>query len=99
MRGKFDYSKKNIAEEKWTWGEINDQSPSHNHSDVSHHGASGPSVSAQSIGPCIINALTRFINSCLGATKLMVVRSQYKQIPHRIKDLTQDTTQAGESEG
>lgn len=32
-------------------------------------------------GPCIINALTAHINFYLGATKLMVIRPQYVQVP------------------
>ena len=31
-------------------------------------------------GPSIINALTRYINSCLGAVKLMVIKSLYEQV-------------------
>ena len=44
---------------------------------------------------CIINPLTRYINYCLNAIKLMVIRAQYKKVPTRVNNLTQDLIQEG----
>lgn len=43
---------------------------------------------------CFINVLTRYINSHLGTIKLMVIKSQYKQVSATEKKvLSQDITQ------
>lgn len=49
-------------------------------SDVSHHRAFGPSVSAKIIvGPCIINTLIRYTHFHLGA--IQIIRSHYEWVP------------------
>lgn len=50
-------------------------------SDVSHHRASDPAVSANYCLPLASLMPQLDGNSCLGTIKLMTIRSQYKQHP------------------